>query len=104
VDDLLNKDKTIQIIWTSIVKAFGNNFFSKVDFWDADNYAFGIRKKEKLIYISTWDFKESTENDVRCFAEFDLLNQATLETVERVKEIKDVGIDELIFEIKNFIS
>ena len=65
-DDLRNKDNTIITVWA----VFGEDFFTITDFWDADNFALGIIKRDKLIYISTWDFKEF-HGGIKCYAEFE---------------------------------
>jgi len=102
MEDLQNKDKSIKIIWSVILKTFGVNFFSIVDFWDADNYAFGFKRDGKLIYISTWDFKKYHGNEIKCFSVFELIDQQTGETKETIKQMNGILLDNLLDEIKNF--
>ena len=55
MEGLKSKNKTIQDIVDIINQIFGYDYFSVVDFWDADNCAIGLKRDEKLIYISNWD-------------------------------------------------
>lgn len=103
MEDLQNKDISIRVIWNGIVNAFGANYFSLVDFWDADNFAFGLKIGAKLIYISTWDFKENQGNEIKCYSEFELINEETMETQKSIKQLNGLDSDKLIEEIKIFI-
>ena len=103
MEDLQNKDKSIRIIWNTILSGFGANFFSLVDFWDSDNFAFGLKKGDKLIYISTWDFREYQVNKIKCYSEFELIDEVSLETKENIKQLNGISIDKLVEEIKVFI-
>jgi hypothetical protein len=74
MEDLKSKDRTIQFIYAQIVEKFGMDFFDLVDFWEADSFAIGIRNKEKLVYLSTWDYKENPSARFRCYAEFEIIS------------------------------
>jgi hypothetical protein len=51
MEGLSNKDKSIQYTLNIITETFCSNYFVLVDFWEGDNYAIGLRKNEKLIYL-----------------------------------------------------
>ncbi len=104
MEGLQNKDKSIKVIWSFISEKFGVNFFSIVDFWDADNYAFGFKRNGKLIYISTWDFRDYQGNGIKCFSEFELIDEKSYETKETIKRMNGILLDNLLNEIKNFIT
>jgi len=103
MEDLQNKDKTIQIIWSVISKTFGTNFFSIVNFWEADNYALGFKKDTKLIYISTWNFREYQGSEIKCYSEFEIIDAKSLDTKKNVKQMNEILLDNLLDEMKNFI-
>jgi len=103
MEDLRNKDQSIIAIWDTISKLFGDNFFTIVDFWEGDNYALGFRKGDKLIYISTWHFRENLDSG-NCFSEFELIDESTLETKKHIKRIDNIKIELLINEIRTFLS
>jgi hypothetical protein len=104
MEDLQNKDKSIQYILNIITETFGANYFVLVDFWEGDNYAIGLRKNEKLIYISTWNFKDSIENSPQFYAEFELINQITFKTIKIEKRLNNLSKEELVEEIQRFID
>jgi hypothetical protein len=101
----LTKSKCIPIknCIQSIIKIFGENYFLISDFWDADDYAVGLRKDEKLIYISNWDFKHCSKGKARFYSELELIDPTTFETKEVIKKLKGLTQDELIKEINAFV-
>ena len=101
MEDLKNKDQSIKIIWSVIIETFGVNFFTLVDFWDADNYAFAFKKDGKLIYISTWDFRMYQGKGIKCYSEFELIDEAS-ETEVTVKQMNEILLNNLLDEIKDF--
>lgn len=103
MEGLQNKDKSIKIIWDVIISTFGVNLFSIVDFWDADNYAFGIKKDNKLIYISTWDFRECQGSKIKCYSEFELIDEETNDTKQIIKQLTGIFLNDLLVEIKEFM-
>jgi hypothetical protein len=104
MEDLPNKDKSIQYIINIITETFGANYFALVDFWEGDNYALGLRKNEKLIYISTWNFKDCPENEPLFYIEFELVDSTTFSTLKIEKMLNGVNKSELISEIQRFVD
>ena len=104
MDAFKNKDKTISKIYDAISNKFGEGFFSLPDFWDADNFAFCLMKEEKLIYISTWDFRKTSSSKIKCFAEFEIINPETKETLKIEKTMDDISLYELVKEITWFLA
>jgi hypothetical protein len=103
-DDLRNKDKTIIAIWTVMLEVFGATFFKVTDFWNADNCALGFQKGEKLIYVSTWKFKDYSDSGIKCYTEFELIDEVTFETKQSIKKIECIAIDDFINEVKTFVG
>jgi hypothetical protein len=104
MEDLQNKDRTIREIWNVILTRFGDNFFAEVNFWDDDNYALGFRRDGKLIYISTWDFRQNKVDGIRCFSEFELIDEFSFETKETIKRMNAILLHDLLDEIKKFMN
>ena len=101
----LTKSKCLPIrhFIEAINKTFGENYFLLSDFWDADDYAVGLRKDEKLIYISNWDFRNCSKGNERFYSEFELIDSTTFETKEVIKKLKGLTQDELIKAINAFV-
>ena len=104
VEDLQNKDVSILTIWGEIVRIFGIDVFTLVDFWDADNYSFGFKKGTKLIYVSTWKLKEYSNSEIICYCEFEIINELTYHTEKVVKKIDAIDLSNLIAEIYIFLD
>ena len=102
MEDLKNKDKTIKDIWQEVQTVFGKDYFSIVDFWESDNFALGFKRDDKLVYVSTWHFRDS--DGLNCFAEFELIDAQTDETRETFKTIEKITTSNLVDEIKSFIG
>ena len=103
MEDMQNKDISIRIIWNAILNEFGVNFFTLVDFWDSDNFAFGFKIRNKLIFVSTWDFRDNKTSEIKCYSEFELINEESFETEFNSKQLKEISIDELINQIRIFV-
>jgi len=103
MEDLRNKDKSIKIVWNEIVSFFGSGYFRIVDYWEADNFAIGIIRDNKLIYISTWELNKEPDSEILCYTEFEILNGKEQIPYKLEKRIDEISISKLIIEIKNFI-
>ncbi|MCB0703569.1 MAG: hypothetical protein KDC55_12755 [Ignavibacteriae bacterium] len=98
---LINKDPSIKEVIERVFAHFGYNFFEKyieddqekiVDFWEPDLCAIGLKKQEKVIYISSWENRENPIDKVMYHVEFEIIDQNTLETNHLVKEISGISI------------
>lgn len=110
---LENKDSSIITIVKRVINHFGEGFFETyfsgdeeklVDFWEADLFAIGLKRKQKVIHISTLNFKDRDLDDMKYYIEFELIDEETLEQTESVKEIDGVNADDLLQEIKKFVN
>jgi len=66
--------------------------------------AIGLKRKQKVIYISTLNFKDRDLEDMKYYVEFELIDEETLETKELIKEIDEINADDLLREIIAFVS
>lgn len=104
MEDLQNKDKSIKVIWNTIVSVFGIDYFRIVDFWDADNFALGILRGDKLIYVSTWDMNNESSAEILCYVEFERENGNNDIPYTLIKKIQKISVNELIKEICVFLK
>lgn len=109
----INKDPSIREVIVKVFDHFGQNFFERyiedneekiVDFWEADLCAIGLKKKDKLIYISSWENSNNPIDNMIYHVEFEIIDQNTLETNQLVKEITGISISDLIPEIDLFLK
>jgi len=104
MEELQSKHEAIVNIVHLISATFGKDFFNLPGFWEADNYAIGLKKQNKLIYISNWDYRDRPPGDMWYSAEFELVDEHTAETLSIERVIDGLNQDGLIKEIKEFLE
>lgn len=75
-----NKDKTILEIYPYINTCFGQDYFTLPSFWGGDNFPIGLKREGMLIYISRWNTKDRTTENMEYYFEFEIMNPATFKT------------------------
>lgn len=73
-----------------------------VDYWEADLCAIGLKDRNRLIYISTFNYLE--EKELKYDFDFEILEKGKNQLMKVVKEGRSVSEKELIKEIKLFLS
>lgn len=81
------------------------NAFDIVDYWDADLCAIGLRKKDKLFYIST-NYSVIHKNLNTLLYDYDVeqIDENDSEKYTVIKEVRQVSEEEIIQEINLFIN
>jgi len=82
----------------------GEDAIESVDFWEADLCATGFKKKDKLVYISTWRYRDCTPENMKYYAEFEVIDEATSETQSIAKVLKDVSEEVLLKEVSHYLN
>ena len=91
------KDITIENFLKNLKNALDTSQVEVIDLWEADTCAIGIKKKNKLIYISTYNYFEN--EPIRY--DFEIINKNKLEVI---KERRGVTEKELLNEINIFLD
>ncbi|WP_089832415.1 hypothetical protein [Chitinophaga filiformis] len=104
MDDLKNKEQSIIYIYNLIVEMLGEDAIESVDFWEADLYATGFKKKDKLVYVSTWGCRDCTQENMKYYAEFEVIDEVTSETQSIAKMLKDVSEEVLLKEVYDYLN
>ena len=73
-----------------------------VDYWEADLCAIGLKKGNRLIYISTFNYLTSKEPGFD--VDFEILDGMATENLKAVKTGRNVSEAELINEIRVYLS
>lgn len=103
--NLKNKHESINNIFNEIVSILGYDYFDHylenetnfvIDFWEDDLHALGLKKGDKVAYISTWDFRDLSIKEMRYYIELEIIDTESLEEVSKVKEITNLSEAELI--------
>ena len=93
------KDITIENFLKNLKNALDTSQVEVIDLWEADTCAIGIKKKNKLIYISTYNYFEN--EPIRYDFDFEIINKNKLEVI---KERRGVTEKELLNEINIFLD
>jgi len=98
---MINKDKSI----TNLIERLKliNNFsiVQIVDYWEADLCAIGLKKSNKLIYISTYNYEG---NNIMYDYDLEIINEENGDNINVVKEVRSKSEDELVNDIKFFFE
>ena len=93
------KDITIENFLKNLKTALDTSQVEVIDLWEADTCAIGIKKKNKMIYISTYNYIENKL--IRYDFDFEIINKNKLEVI---KERRGVTEKELLNEINIFLD
>ena len=93
------KDITIEKFLKNLKNALDTSQVEVIDLWEADTCAIGIKKDDKLVYISTFNY---FQNKIISY-DFDLeiINETKLEVI---KERRGVTEKEFLNEINIFLD
>ena len=96
------KDKTILDFIERLKVEIDFNEVELIDYWKADLCAIGIKKRDKLVYISTHAYinKESIRYDF----DLEILSLVDDSNLEVFKRGRKVSEKELICELKTFFK
>jgi hypothetical protein len=99
---MIEKDKSIMDFIERLKLTVDFSLLEIVDYWDADLCAIGIKRNNKLIYISTYNF---TDNKIiRYDYDLELIDAKVPTNYKVIKE--GIGVSEpiLIDEIRSFLE
>lgn len=98
---MINKDITILKLIKKIKNLKNSDLIEIVDYWDADLCAIGLKKENRLIYISTFNYIENNP----LFYDFDLeiISNDDIEQLQILKSGRKVSEVNLLFEIDLFL-
>ena len=93
------KDITIENFLKNLKNALDTSQVEVIDLWEADTCAIGIKRENKMIYISTYNYIEN--KPIRYDFDFEIINKNKLEVI---KERRGVTEKELLDEINIFLD
>jgi len=93
------KDITIENFLKNLKNALDTSQVEVIDLWEADTCAIGIKKEDKLVYISTYNY---CQNKIISYDfDFEIISKDKLEVI---KERRGVTERELLNEINIFLD
>ena len=97
----MNKHKTIEALLDKVSLSVNLDLVEIVDYWEADLCAIGIRRENKLVYISNYNY--FNEKQIRFDYDFELIAEANNKGIV-LKEGRNVNDDELINDLKKILD
>ena len=97
---MILKDTTIIMFITKLKTIISFDSIEIVDYWDADICAIGLKKDNKLVYISTYNYVN--DKIIRYDFDFEIVDGINNKTTSIVKNGINISETELIAEIKLF--
>jgi hypothetical protein len=97
----MNKHKTIEALLDKVGLSVNIDLVEIVDYWEADLCAIGIRRVNKLVYISNYNYLN--EKQVRFDYDFELIAEDYNKGIV-LKEGRNVTDDELITDLKKIFE
>ena len=97
---MINKHTTLVALLDKIGLSVNLDFMEIVDYWNADLCAIGLRKENKLVYIS--NYNDLNEKQIKFDYDFELIAEADNKGIV-FKEGRNVTDDELITDLKKFL-
>jgi hypothetical protein len=98
----MRKDTAIIAFINKLKTVILFNLIEIVDYWDADSCAIGLKKGDKLIYISTYNY---TKNKIIKYDfDFEITDSNNIENLNIIKSKRCVCESELISYVKAFFE
>ncbi|MDJ1471702.1 hypothetical protein [Xanthocytophaga flava] len=98
----MQKDKSILELMKKLDSHLKANSLKIVDYWKADLCAIGLRKENRLIYISTYNYLNN--DNMRYDFDLELLINTNTPKSQIIKEGRAVNETKLITEICSFLA
>lgn len=97
----MDKARPIVALLHSLDTNLGKDYFEDVDYWEADWCAIGLKREDKLIYISI-DHKEVHAHPPLYYIEFEIVDKTTGDNIKTVKSLKDIPLENVLNEVQAF--
>lgn len=104
---MIDKDKTIVRLLEKLKGSINFDAVEIVDYWDADLCATGLKKGNKLVYISTYNScldNQDGVKEIKYDYDFELLNEKDMTELHVTKEARRIDEATLIRDIKQFLK
>ena len=102
----MQKDKTILNLIEKLKSVTNFTLLEFVDYWDADLCAIGLKKRDRLVYISTYNYvSNNLKNDEISYDfDFEIIDESNKENLNVVRRGRNVSEAEFINEVKLFLE
>jgi hypothetical protein len=98
---MINKDKSIINLIERLKLIINFSLVQIVDYWEADLCAIGLKKDDKLIYISTYSYDV---NNMKYDYDLEIINKEREDNINVIKEVRSVSENKLVKDIKSFLE
>ena len=98
----MEKDKTIIKLIENFKLKLNFDLLEVVDYWKADLCSIGIKKNNKLFYIST--YRKKINKQAGYDFDLEIINQNQKDAIEVVKVGRNVSVKEVINNLKLYLE
>lgn len=98
----MEKDKTILELIERLKLIINFNLLEIVDYWEADLCAIALKRENKLVYISTFNYIEN--KGMNYDFDLEIIDVNHIEKLNVVRTGRNVTEDQLVDEIKLFLA
>lgn len=98
----MKKDKTITDFISKLKRSIDLNLLEIVDLWESDLCAIGLRKGNKIFYISTYNYFDKQE--IKYDYDLEIIHTTKKDELEIVRLERGVSEIALIDAIKDFFQ
>ena len=98
----MEKDKTILEFIEKLKLKVNTELFEIIDYWDADLCAIGLKKGNRLIYLSTYNY--ILEDIIKYDFHFEIIDKLQKDKIQILKEGRAVSEDEIFCEVRAFLA
>ena len=102
----MEKEETILKLIEKLHKIIDFPLFENIDYWEADLCAIGLKRGNKLVYISTWNYvsKKYKNNEISYDFDFEIIDESNIEKINVARIGRNISETELINEVKLFLE
>ena len=98
---MINKDNAIISLIERLRLIINFSLIQLVDYWEADLCAIGLKKDDKLIYISTYNYDAK---NLKYDYDLEIISTERQDKIKVVKEVRSANEEELLNDIKGFFE
>ncbi|WEK37010.1 MAG: hypothetical protein P0Y53_05795 [Candidatus Pseudobacter hemicellulosilyticus] len=96
------KDESITDLVCRLRKELGSSFPEIIDYWEADLFAIGFKREDRMIYVATFNYRHV--HPARYDIDLEILSQEEPDNLQVVREDRNISFEQLLTTLRNFLA